>query len=84
MIWFKPTTCKFSGKEIFEEYARGWFVSSSTRSNMQKVVCEQGNIVKDSGKESGDSGNSSSEAIVPVKAKSKGTLNSCFRGKKKE
>jgi hypothetical protein len=42
MIWFKPTIAKFSGKEIFEEYARGWVVSDSTRSSKQRVVCEQG------------------------------------------
>jgi hypothetical protein len=83
MTWFKPTTCKFNGKEIFEEYARGWVVSNSTRSSKQKVVCEQGDIVKDSREELGNSGNNSSKTTIHVKARSKGTFHSCFRGKKR-
>jgi hypothetical protein len=31
----------------------------------------------------GNNGNKSSETIIPIKAKSKGTFNSLFRGKKR-
>lgn len=54
MTWFEPTTNEFSGKIISKEYARGQVVSSSTRSNKQRVVCKQGDNVKDSGEETND------------------------------
>jgi hypothetical protein len=81
-IWFKPTIGKFGGKVVSEEYARWQVVFNSIGSSRQKVVCEWGNNVEDNGEESSDSGDSSLEATVPIKARSKGALNSYFKGKK--
>lgn len=81
-IWFKPTIGEFGGKVVYEEYERRQVVFSSIGSSRQKVVCEQGNNVEDNGEKSNDSGDNSLEATIPVKAKSKGALNSYFKGKK--
>lgn len=80
--WFKPTTSEFNGKIIFEKYVRGWVVSNSTRSSRQGVVCEQKDNVEDSGEKSRDSEGNNFETTISMKAKSKGTFNSCFRERK--
>jgi hypothetical protein len=80
--WFKPITCKFSGKIVFEEYARGQVVFNSTWSSRQRVIYERGNSVEYNGEESNDNGDSNFEATTPIKAISKRTLNSYFRRNK--
>jgi hypothetical protein len=61
---------------------RGQVVSRSTRSSKQGVVCEQKDNVEDNGENSNGSEYSSSEIIIFVKARNKGTFNSCFRKRK--
>ncbi len=53
--WFKPITDKFSAKVVFEEYAKGWVISSFIGSSRQGVVCKRGDNVKDSVEETNDS-----------------------------
>ncbi len=72
MTWFKPITSEFNGKTIFEKYEKGRVLFSSKKSSRQGVVCEWGDNVEDSGEESNDIEDNSFEAIVPMKAKSKG------------
>jgi hypothetical protein len=81
--WFKPTTYEFSAKVVFEEYARGWVVSSSIGSSRQGVVCKQRNNVEGSGKETSDSEDNSYETTILLKAKSKWAFNFCLREKKR-
>ncbi len=80
--WFKPTIDEFSGKVIFEEYARGWVVSGSIGSSKQGVVCKQINNVEDNGEETIDNEDNSYETIILLKAKSKWAFNSYLREEK--
>ncbi len=82
--WFKPTTSEFNGKIISKEYARGQVVSSSTGSNREGIVCEQEDNVENNKEKLNNSEDDSFETTIFVKAKSKGTFNSCFRERKKE
>lgn len=68
---------------IFEKYVKGWVVSSFTGPSKQIIICEWRVSVEDSGEESSDNGNSSSKATIPIKARSKGAHNSCFKEKKR-
>jgi hypothetical protein len=49
---------------------------------MHIIVCERRVNVEDNGEESNDNGDSSSKTRIPIKAKSKEALNSCFKEKK--